>query len=246
MIKVLDKTLAILEAVVNASPRPVRITVLAEKFGINVATCARIVRELVDADYLDQVSRQEGYTVGPRMLTLGNNVVYKPWLVKCASRILSQAAETAEASVMLAERRGDLRYILYHRNCCSKLMIHMTEIAYRDLLSTATGLMLASFMPDDERVEMIAAYEDDGLVLYDENTDFERIRSERQIEFLDSRRGQGIAAFPVFRGNELIGVVGGSIYIEDYAGERKEAFLRVLKEAALNISREITTINTIG
>lgn len=246
MIKVLDKSFGILEAVVNASPRPMRISVLAEKIGINVATCARIVRDLVDADYLDQVSRQEGYTVGPRMLTLGNNVAYKPWLVKCAARILSRTAETVSASVMLAERRGDLRYILYHRNCCTKLPIEMTEIAYRDLLSTATGLMLASYMPVEERAEMIAGYEDDGLVLYDENTDFDLIRAEQQIEFRDSRRAQGIAAFPVLRGDELIGVVGGSIYIEDYAGTRKEEFLRALKDAALNISREITTINTIG
>ena len=77
MIKVLSKTLAVLEALAIASPYPRRISELAEEFGINAATCARILRELVDAGYAVQISRQDGYAAGPRAWTFACQIRYR-------------------------------------------------------------------------------------------------------------------------------------------------------------------------
>ena len=72
MIKVLDKTFLILEKLALQSPRPCRIGELAEEFGLNNATCARILKELVEAGYAIHLSRLTGYTVGPRSWTVAS------------------------------------------------------------------------------------------------------------------------------------------------------------------------------
>ena len=85
MIKVLSKTLAVLEALAIASPYPRRISELAEEFGINAATCARILRELVDAGYAVQISRQDGYAAGPRAWPFACQIRYRARLIHAAA-----------------------------------------------------------------------------------------------------------------------------------------------------------------
>ena len=227
MIKVLDKTFAILEAVVLNSPHPLRISVLAERFGINTGTCARIIRELSDAGYLIQVSRQDGYAAGPRALAFANAVSYKPALLEAARPVADGAARRFEASVLLAERQGGLRYILYHRNESPRLAIRLSELAFRDLFDTATGLMLAAFAPEEELPALL------------DSSGGERFR------LLDPARGQGIAAFPVFRNGAFLATLGGSIPFDEYA-ERGAAFAEGLSRAASEISKAVSIINTAG
>lgn len=246
MIKVLDKTFAILETVVLASPRPVRISVLAERFGINNGTCARIIRELADAGYLIQVSRQEGYVAGPRALAFANAVSYRPALLEAARPVVDGTAREFAASVLLAERQGELRYILYHRNESPRLAIRLTELSFRDLYDTATGLVLAAFAPAEE----LPAYtvpDSRGLLKpgIGVRPQLEAIRREGRAVFADPGRGQGIAAFPVFRNGVFAAVLGGSIPFDEYA-ERGEAFVEGLSRAASDIGKAVSIINTAG
>ena len=70
MIKVLDKSFAILEEIIAATPQPLGPLALAKKLGLNRTTCSRILRMLLDAGYIVQISRQAGYAAGPRIVTL--------------------------------------------------------------------------------------------------------------------------------------------------------------------------------
>ena len=72
MIKVLDKSFAILEEIIAATPQPLGPLALAKKLGLNRTTCSRILRMLLDAGYIVQISRQAGYAAGPRIVTLNN------------------------------------------------------------------------------------------------------------------------------------------------------------------------------
>lgn len=249
MIKVLDKTFAILEAIVLNSPRPMRISVLAERFGINNGTCARIIRELADEGYVIQISRQEGYAAGPRALTLANAVCYKPALVDAARPLIEETARRFSASVLLAERQGGLRYILLHRNESPRLAIRLTELAFRDLFSTATGLMLAAFAPKEELESLIAGTAGNDTSLIDSErgirVQLAEIRRKGQAVFLDPARRQGIAAFPVFRNGTFIATLGGSIPADEYE-ERGAVFIEGLSQAASELGRAVSVIHTTG
>ena len=249
MIKVLDKTFAILEAIVLHSPRPMRISVLAERFGINNGTCARIIRELADAGYVVQVSRQEGYAAGPRALAFANAVSYKPALLDAARPVIEETARNHSASVLLAERQEDARYILLHRNESPRLAIRLAELAFHDLFDTATGLVLAAFAPEEELDGLLAGASGVTSALW--NTErgirgqLTEIRRTGRAVFLDPARGQGIAAFPVFRNDGFVAVLGGSIPADEFP-ERGETFVEGLSRAATEIGRAVSVIHITG
>ena len=88
MIKVLDKTFGILEAIVRATPHPMGPMALAEALELNRATCSRILKMLLESGYIVQVSRQAGYVAGPRILTLSNMAMFQSALLKKAIAFL--------------------------------------------------------------------------------------------------------------------------------------------------------------
>lgn len=249
MIKVLDKTFAILEAIVLRSPRPMRISELAGRFGINNGTCARIIRELSDAGYVVQISRQEGYAAGPRALTFANAVSYKPALLQAARPIAEETARKFAASVLLAERRGEERYVLLHRNESPRLAIRLTELVYHDLFDTATGLVLAAFAPEEELGRLLATAGEIKSSLVDPargiRGQLAEIRRMGRAVFLDPARGQGIAAFPVFRNDGFVATFGGSIPADEFP-ERGGEFVEGLSRAAAEIGRAVSVIHITG
>lgn len=247
MIKVLSKTLAVLEALAIASPYPRRISELAEEFGINTATCARILRELVDAGYAVQISRQDGYAAGPRAWTFACQIRYRERLIHAAAPIIEQTAQEMEASVLLTERQGTERYILLHENCCRKLDIQLEQLSYRDLFSTATGLMLTACAPAEEQEELIAAYPGETGLLLEESHLREQLNAIRRARECSFRKNdQGIAACPIFRNRTPVAVLGGSVAVEDFVDPYRKKFLAALRHAAEIISKSISITNTIG
>lgn len=249
MIKVLDKTFAILEAIVLHSPRPMRISVLAERFGINNGTCARIIRELSDTGYVVQISRQDGYAAGPRALAFANAVCYKPALLDAARPIAEETARKFAASVLLSERRGEERYVLLHRNESPRLAIRLTALAFHDLFDTATGLVLAAFAPEEEQDALLAAAAGVESALLDPargiRGQLTEIRRTGRAVFLDPARGQGIAAFPVVRNDGFVAAFGGSIPADEFQ-ERGAEFVEGLSRAATEIGRAVSVIHITG
>ncbi|MFA6816796.1 MAG: helix-turn-helix domain-containing protein [Lentisphaeria bacterium] len=71
MIKVLAKAFAVYEEVARKSTvRPVRCFEIAEACQIAPAMVMRLLQTLVRLKYLRQVSRQAGYTIGPKAHSL--------------------------------------------------------------------------------------------------------------------------------------------------------------------------------
>lgn len=253
MIKVLVKTFSILEAIVLNSPRPMRISVLAEQFDINNGTCARIIRDLVEAGYLIQISRQDGYAAGPRALTFANAVSYRTALLETARPIVEEAARRFSASVLLTERQGEERYVLLHQNESPRLLIQLKALSFYDLFDTATGLMLSAFSSEKEQGELLANYakrEKSSLhplfgPSFGGREQLAEIRRNGRAVFSDISRGQGIAAFPVFRNDTFIAALGGSIPVDEFE-ERGGDFTEGLSLAAEEISRAVSVIHTTG
>jgi len=84
MIKVLDKAFGILELLVIASPDSVKPGAIAAALNINNASCSRILKDLSEAGYVEKISREAGYTVGPRAFTLSKQLDYNTELIKAA------------------------------------------------------------------------------------------------------------------------------------------------------------------
>lgn len=245
MIKVLDKTFAILEKLALESPHPCRIGELAKAFGLNDATCARILKELVDAGYAIRISRRDGYAAGPRAWTLASHVRYREKLIRAAEPVIRHASAEFEASVLLAERLGTERYILLHHNGCRKLDIVLGQLSFHDLIDTATGLLLTAFAPEAEQKAIIERYRAEGFdQLPADASSLAEIRRRERCVFRKSN--QGVIAFPIRQNREVIAVLGASVAVDDFTEPFESRLIEGINRAARQISQSISTIQTAG
>lgn len=252
MIKVLDKIFQVLETVTEESPNPVTPMQIASKLRMNRPTCSRILKELTDSGYLMHVSRQAGYTVGPRSCTFAKMVKYKPSFLDKAIPYVKNCARTLAQSVLICERRGGERYVLHHSNF-SPLNIRITQLSYSDLLDTATGMVLLAAAPRKEQEQIYREYREQGLYMFPEFDSFEpvsieleRCRRER-IYLRDKYRTlQWIAAVPVTKNGVTIAALGVSALSADASMPDRAHMVDEIKKTAMLISNELSTIETTG
>lgn len=252
MIKVLDKIFQVLETVISESPTPVTPLWIATKLGMNRPTCSRILKDLTDAGYLMHVSRQAGYTAGPRAYTFAKTAKYKPSFLDKAIPYVKNCARTLAQSALICERRGAERYVLHHSNF-SPLNIRINQLSYHDLFDTATGLVLLSAAPKQEQEKIFSEYRAAGRFMFPEFTTFdaaaaelERYRRERICVRDKYRTLQWIAAVPVTRNGVTIAALGVSALAADATMPDRARMVDEIKKTAVLISNELSTIETTG
>ena len=252
MIKVLDKTFSILEEIVRATPHPVSPLEVAERLGLNRATCSRIIKMLLDSGYVIQISRQAGYVAGPRILTLGNMAAFQSVLMKAAVPVIDRTAETLEDSAMISQVWHGERYVLYLTNRNRRKNIRLNHLSYPDIYNTASGavemayrtpedaMQLYDNMPDSARHWLLPEFQKRDQILRE-------LGKIRKNGFYHSPRGEiGIFAFPVFSNRRFLASVGCAVDISKYTEEKIPLILSTGKNAAKEISGALSTTDYIG
>jgi DNA-binding IclR family transcriptional regulator len=254
MIKVLNKMFLILEEIVIASPNPVLPGRLSQKFDINKATCSRILSDLLSYGYIKYVSRMEGYVVGVRSYSFGEQVSYKKSLLSEISPMIEKCSKDIRESVLIAEMCSGKRYITCHYNNNPSMNIFLNHLAYDDLYDTATGVMLLAHA---SREEVDAIILEKGLPACNLwptiSTKVEMYEFLKKVKDSGSYvfdgptcHGLSIAAFPVFQNGECISVVGVSVFSNDFKGKHKVEVLKTLKSTVSKISMVISNLGNVG
>jgi DNA-binding IclR family transcriptional regulator len=254
MIKVLTKTFAILEAIVQASPQPVSLDKLSKELDLNKATCSRIIGDLVAVGYIVQISRQEGYAAGARAFAFSRHVSYKDGLLKEAEPVIKACAAEVGESVLMAEMHNLQRYILCHYNYNPAMNININQLSYNDLYDTATGIILLAYAFEQEVDAVVEKYSLPSAPLWqpvktrsDLNEFLSDIRKKASFIYDGPRSNNlAIAAFPIFSNDCFIASVGVSVPREKFNGEHKKMIISKVKSAAKKISRAISHIGFIG
>lgn len=251
MIKVMDKTFAILEEIVISSPEPLPPLELSRRLQLNRATCSRLLRVLQDSGYILQVSRQKGYVPGPKILTLNNMASFQKKLLTVARGVIDRCAEELRNSVQIAQLYGGKRYILYHRNCNPHRNIRLDRLSFDDLFFTATGLMLVAHQEPSERLELFHRLKAASISFFEDFKEEKTIQGKldaiRKNGFYDCRKDvQWIYAFPVFENGVFTAALGVSIPFSEYDGSFHQKICKVMKEASREISLGVSTLHSIG
>ena len=176
--KSLQKALDILEYVVLQNGERVTPTRAAEALTINLATCTRIMGELVKRGYLVQISRKDGYIPGPMIPALGTRHNRYEFLAAAArtpiEKLSQQLGCQVNFSVMHAGRRIMLCYHLSRQ--ALRPWDHFT---FSDHWETATGRLLIAAMDEREGRKLTAA---SGLQSFPRK-ELARIRQNGWIRF---------------------------------------------------------------
>lgn len=253
MVKVMDKTFAILEGIVQSSPRPSTPLELAERIGINHATCSRLLKGLLDSGYIIRHSRRQGYLPSPRILTLNNMAAFQEHLLSKARPEIDHCAAFLKNSVLIAQLYGGKRYVLYHRNGNPRVLIHLEKLCFDDIFRTATGLLLAAHLPDPERRKLFREQQELRAGF------FNALRGEKDaMRYLDSvlekdcvfcskdDENQWIYAWPIYENGTFRAALGLSIPRPEYSASYHRKICKTLKETAEKISAELSVLHSIG
>ncbi len=253
MIKVLEKTLGILELVAVSSPRPLPPGRIAEKLELNRPTCSRILRDLCDAGYLRQISRMEGYTLGPRARSFADQVDYHEAFLEKARPKLELLARNLSQSVLLAERLDSSRYILYHRNCNSSLNIELNQLSWNDLFNTATGMILLSACPPETQEELYQQYRKNNWEIFEDLDSCEKAlnrlaKTGEEALFIREKYQtlQWIAAVPVFRNGKISAALGVSAPHTEITQTGAEIIVREMRRTADLLTTDLSRVRSIG
>lgn len=252
MIKVLDKTFAILEEIVCAVPHPLGPLELSKRLCLNRTTCSRILRMLLESGYIVQVSRQAGYTAGPRIRTLCNLADFESELMKAAVPVIDHAAEVLNECVLLSQVWNGERYVLYMANRNPRRNMRPHHLCYKDIYNTATGVLEMAYREPEEALRI---YDDmPGSCRNWLLPEFVRRSSVPQALmkirkngfYHSSRKDLGIFAFPVFSGGRYLAALGCSIDISEYTGKRIPFYIRAGKKTADEITCALTATDYVG
>lgn len=250
--KVFGKIFEVLETVIGESPDPITPTEISERIAINRPTCSRILRELTNAGYLVHLSRQKGYTAGPRAASFASLVRYKNQMMDKIRPYVKDCAFKLSQSLLFCELNGMDRYILCHYNY-SPLDIQLKKFSYRDLFETATGMVLLAYMDRAEQETIFRFYKKNHLLFFPDLQElpelrraFEQIRCDRIFVRDKFRTLQWIAAVPVCRNGIVTAALGLSAPSADVSQEDRKRMIQEVKKTASAISTEISTIESAG
>lgn len=148
--KSLKKTLDILEYVFNRDGVPSTPNEVAAGIKINVATCSRIITELMERGYLERVSRRTGYIPGPVLCALNTRQSPYARIAAAAGEHVRELAVKIAAMINISVMRDGYRYVLYFHSGDEKKKFPMRTKYFEDHYTTATGRLLLSVAPEQE------------------------------------------------------------------------------------------------
>ncbi len=153
--KSLHKTFDILEYIVLQCGRHVTPSEVAEYANLNIATCTRIMGELVERGYLDKISRKAGYIPGPMVVSIGTRDNCYRRLAAAAREPVRLLAERIRMTVNLAVMNRDRRVMLCFHSCRRNWTPWNSFTFDGDHAVTATGWLLLSAMETGEAEKVI-------------------------------------------------------------------------------------------
>ncbi|MCQ2378340.1 MAG: helix-turn-helix domain-containing protein [Victivallaceae bacterium] len=239
MLKVVDKTFKVLEAIVAASPQPLTPKHLAEALDLTVSTVSHILKMLLESGYILQISRQAGYVAGPKLTVLGNIANFEDKLLTAGKPLVDRIAENIQDAVLLSRVYGHLRYVLYLKNGNPAREIKVRHAGTRDLYATATGLVEMAYRPWNEQLSLYRACSANALLPDAANEEslqklFVRIRKDGF--YTTQKKEMGIFAVPVISNGVFSAALGCNIPASRYTAQHVKKVLKILIGAAAELS----------
>lgn len=155
--KSLHKTFDVLEYILLQNGENVTPSQAAEALGINLATCTRIMTELVQRGYLEKVSRKSGYIAGPMVASLNTRDHLYKKLAAAAEKPVRVLSENLNCQVNLSVLQQDHRVMLTFHSPGFPVCPWRT-FRFSDHWDTATGRLLLAALDDTTAKKVCKAW----------------------------------------------------------------------------------------
>ncbi|CCH53446.1 transcriptional regulator, IclR family [Fibrisoma limi BUZ 3] len=240
MVLVIVKAFNILEFVARDPTKAHSLTEIAEAMQLHQATCANILKTLVEINYLEHLGRKKGYRLGSMAYNLTNNSSNGPTLVLAAAEVMEELTRRLNETSILGVIRNYKRYIIHLVNSDQDLQVRSRS--ERNVYETASGRILLAFMPEKERASFVQVVGLPSASIWPGAETVERLEQAlaeiRKNELVITHSPSHIVGFavPIRKGEQVVASL--SIFLPEIrcSTERKRELIIALRDASSAIS----------
>jgi DNA-binding IclR family transcriptional regulator len=156
----LIKVFAIIEYVARKNGVCVTPSEVAAHTELNIASCTRIMGELVKHGYLLKISRREGYCTGPMVFSLAQRPSVYSELAEIARPLLTEFALKIKMPVNLSVLHENKRIMILIVPPVEAVKEFKNYFRFEDFFETATGRLLLATAPQNFINDFLAKYHD--------------------------------------------------------------------------------------
>lgn len=148
MIQVINRALDILEYVADYPKKSKQLSHIANDLNLNSATCANIVKTLVNRGYLKKSEGGKGYLLGSRIEDIANNRTQYASIIEAANVEMERATELLKENSLLAILKDDQRAIIHQK--IYKQLIEANTPDQKKAYDSSTGRLMIAMLPENE------------------------------------------------------------------------------------------------
>ena len=240
-----SKALELLDYFTKSRPL-IGLSDLARLADLNKATCFRLLTELAENGFVEQIGTGREFRLGPKVLRLAAlreaQVPMRDAAIPVLQALAVQTGETAHLSLLMADTLRPLAHA-YSAAHVAKVTLEDTEIL--PFHATSSGLAVLAFQTDAFRGAALAkplqqltpATETDPAALRS------RVKEVRSLGYAESRGGYESdvhsMAVPLF---DALGRCSGALAVAALGARMTDAQRQLIRAALRQAATEITTL----
>jgi DNA-binding IclR family transcriptional regulator len=247
MIQVIKRALDILEYCAKHPNQEYSLTEIADHLGLNHATCANILKTLVNRRYIEQMGHKKGYRLGSMAYQLTGNISFRNNLVDLAKPVMKDLCEMLNESVIIAvyNRHDNTRITLHTEFCSHELQVRSNNKG-KNAYMTAVGRLIIAYLSKEEQMAIVRNHGLPTPLMWKEVKtieDFERelakIR-EKGVSFhtATSEHVTGIAV-PLFYKERVVASLAIYLPVVRFVGELKSLIIDQLTYSGKQLSAQL-------
>ena len=240
MIQVIHRAIDIIEYVATNPTEPKLMGRIADDLSLNTATCANIIKTLVERRLLKKAVKEKGYLLGDGLTELSNGSFgYKNMLIK-ASTEMDIAQSVLKENSLIAILKEDKRVVLLRKN--SDQLIQATTPDEKNAYDSSTGRLLIAMLSDKDLELYLKRYGLPSKSIWP--------GAKTKVEFMDQVqliRKQGYAliedtvqvvgvATPIYKNDKVI--ASFSVYLPAF--RFNESFRETMINTAVKVGKAIS------
>lgn len=243
MIQVVNRALDILEYVSVDPTKPKLLGHIANDLHLNPATCANIIKTLVNRGYLEKSDIQKGYLLGKQLSNIHNHKYSYQALIDIADPEMKYITKQLNEKCLIAVLKADKRLVI-HKNSCEQ-MVQANTPDEKKVYDSSTGRLLVAMLSDEALENFIHKYGlpkasiwPDADTLKKFMVQIKLIRKNGYALIEDSVQVIGVAA-PIYQGGILVASL--SIYLPAFrfTNTNRKKMIQLCVAGAEQISKKL-------
>jgi DNA-binding IclR family transcriptional regulator len=156
MIQVINRAIDILEYISKDAERPKLMGHIALDLNLNTATCANIIKTLVNRGLIKKAEHEKGYILDGGLAEIANGSFGFKDLLKKAANEMEKALQVLNENNLIAILKKNQRIVLQRKN--STQMVQATTADEKNAYDSSTGRLLIAMLPEKDLQLYIKRY----------------------------------------------------------------------------------------